>query len=174
MLTAAIDVWNLAKFDEELSALLRTYGTTLLQYQVTSRTSYEEQQAAHGWVPLKDNPFAADRMFILEQIMMPALEQRTIRAWHYTRLTDGEVDRFRVNGIQTSDLKGIRRRLDEQVAAGALDSAIVMRFFVKALSMRRRVRDSESSGWCRTPMLPPTAGWSCCCNIEVAKGSISS
>ncbi|WP_312930862.1 hypothetical protein [Agrobacterium cavarae] len=132
MLTAAIDVWNLATFDEELLALLRTYGTALLHYQVTSRNNYEEQQAAHGWVPLKDNPFAADRMFILEQIMMPAMEQRTIRAWHYTRLTDGEVDRFRVNGIQTSDLKGIQRRLDEQVAAGALDSATAGAIFCES------------------------------------------
>lgn len=61
--------------------------------------------------------------------MMPAMEQRTIRAWHYTRLTDGEVDLLRLNGIQTSDVEGIRRRLDAQVSAGALDAAMANAIF---------------------------------------------
>lgn len=47
----------------------------LLLYQLTSRKNYEEQQAANGGGPLKDNPFAADRMCILEQRWLGLFEQ---------------------------------------------------------------------------------------------------
>ncbi|UHS59974.1 hypothetical protein [Agrobacterium vaccinii] len=119
-MTTPIDVWNLATFDKDLLALLQAKGNVLRDYELTSRKNHEEQQAADRWVPLKANPFAADQMHILERIIMPAMEQRTIRAWHYTRLTDAETALLRANGIHMSNMAGIRRRLDAQVAAGTM------------------------------------------------------
>lgn len=124
MLTTPIDVWNLATFDGELLALLQTHGPALREYELTSQKNYEDQQAADRWVPLNENPFAADRMHILEQIIMPAMKSRTIRAWHYTRLTDAEAALLRANGFHISDVAGISRRLNAQVAAGALDADV--------------------------------------------------
>jgi hypothetical protein len=40
------------------------------------------------------------------------METRTIRAWHYTRLTDAEVVAMRMTGISLSSLDAIRQRLD--------------------------------------------------------------
>jgi hypothetical protein len=121
---APIDVWNLATFDNDLAALLNENRDALRNCELTSRKNYEEQQAAEGWVPLKENPYATDRMYIIERIIMPAMEQRTIRAWHYTRLTDGEVALVKSSGLHTSDLAAIRRRLDTQVVAGVLSTEI--------------------------------------------------
>jgi hypothetical protein len=115
-----IDVWNLATFDNELLALLQSHGDVLVEYELTDRKNYQEQQVADQWVPLKENPYAADRMYILENMVMPAMEQRTIRAWHYTRLTDEEAAFLKADGVYMSDVADIRRRLDAQVAAGTL------------------------------------------------------
>lgn len=123
-MTRPIDVWNLDTFDGEFLAILNANRDVLCNYELTSRKNYEEQQAAEGWVPLKDNPYAADRMYVVERIIMPVMEQRTIRAWHYTRLTDSEVAILTSNGIHTSDLTAIRRRLDAPVAAGTISTEI--------------------------------------------------
>lgn len=123
-MTPPIDVWNLATFDKELLALLQSHGDVLRNYEMTEQKNYKEQQAADRWVPLRENPYAAERMHVLENVIMPAMEQRTIRAWHYTRLTDEEAASIRANGVVMSDVAGIRRRLDAQVAAGTLTSDV--------------------------------------------------
>lgn len=119
---APIDLWNLETFDKELVALLQAERELLCNYELTNRKNYEEQQAADGWVPLKVNPYSADRLYAIEHIIMPAMEERTIRAWHYTRLTDDEAEFLKANGIHMSDLVFLRRRLDAQVAAGVLSN----------------------------------------------------
>jgi hypothetical protein len=48
------------------------------------------------------------------------MEQRTIRAFHYTRLTDGEVATLKRDGIHVSTPATLQRRLDDIVAAGGL------------------------------------------------------
>lgn len=127
-----IDVWNLDTFDEDLLALLSENRDVLRDYELTSRKNYDEQQAAAGWAPLKENPYAADRMHIVERIIMPAMEQRTIRAWHYTRLTDEEAASLQSNGIYTSDLAAIRRRLDAQVATEAFSADIARALYAES------------------------------------------
>lgn len=57
------------------------------------------------------------------------MEARSIRAWHYTRTTDGEVDPLMRDGIHLSDLAAIRRRLDGQVATGALSAGVAEALF---------------------------------------------
>jgi hypothetical protein len=43
----------------------------LCNYEYTSKKDYREQQAAKRWVPLKENPYADERQYILEHIIMP-------------------------------------------------------------------------------------------------------
>ncbi|WP_143021692.1 hypothetical protein [Nitrosospira sp. Nsp18] len=50
---------------------------------------------------------------------MRLMEVRSIRAWHYARMTDAEVELLRENGIYLSTLDSIRARLTTQVAASA-------------------------------------------------------
>ncbi|TBN14854.1 hypothetical protein EYC79_07465 [Agrobacterium cavarae] len=121
-MTSLIDVWDITTFDADLMAVLQNNGDVLLDYELVDRKNYEEQQGADRWVPLPDNPFAIERMHILEEIVLPAMEHRTIRAWHYTRLTDAEADCLRASGIHMSDATGVRRRLNAQVEAGAFDT----------------------------------------------------
>lgn len=55
---------------------------------------------------------------------MRLMEVRTICAWHYTRLTDAEVDVLRQDGIYPSSLDTIRSRFAAQVAAGAFNQEV--------------------------------------------------
>jgi hypothetical protein len=50
------------------------------------------------------------------------MEQRSIRGWHYTRLTDDETALLESDGVHTSTLADIRRRLDLQVSARRLSA----------------------------------------------------
>ena len=85
-----IDVWDLATFDDALLAELNSERDLLRDYALTETRQFLEREAADGWVPPKSNPYAGRRNGFVEHVIMPAMEQRTIRAWHYTRLTDDE------------------------------------------------------------------------------------
>ena len=122
MTSTPIDVWNLETFDEALLAELNARRDLLRNYELTSKRNFLDQQTAKEWVPLKNNTYADERNFVVEHVVMSAMEQRTIRAWHYTRLTDGEVTLLELGGIYVSDLAAIRRRLDAQVAERVLSA----------------------------------------------------
>ena len=94
----------------------------LRDYELTGKRNFLEQQAAKGWGLLKSNTYADERNYVVEQVIMPAMEQRTIRAWHYTRLTDDETAVHELGGTYISDLAAICRRLDAQVAARVLSA----------------------------------------------------
>lgn len=60
---------------------------------------------------------------------MRLMEGRTIRAWHYTRMTDTEIDALRQTGIYPSSLDTIQSRFAAQVVAGAFSQAVADRLF---------------------------------------------
>jgi hypothetical protein len=117
-----IDVWNTETFDDDLLAELNSERDLLRDYALTEKRQFLERGAATGWVPHVSNPYAAARNYFVEEVVMPAMAQRTIRAWHYTRLTDGETALLQAGGVYVSNLEAIRRRLDMQVAARALSA----------------------------------------------------
>jgi hypothetical protein len=122
MTPTPIDVWNLETFDGTLLAELNARRDLLRNYELTRKRNFLEQQAAERWVPLKSNPYAAERNYVVEQVITTAMEQRTIRAWHYTRLTDDETALLKSGGVYVSTLEHIRRRLDVQVSARTLSA----------------------------------------------------
>jgi hypothetical protein len=122
MNSTPIDVWNLDTFDEALLAELNSERNLLRDYALTDKRQFLEREAADGWVPPASNPYAAARNRFVEHVVMPAMEQRTIRAWHYTRLTDDETALLKSAGVHVSTLEQIRRRLDVQVSARTLSA----------------------------------------------------
>lgn len=119
-----LDVWDVNTFDQELTNALEAEVEVLFRYELTRKDIHREQQAATKWTPSRENPYAAKRQHVLEHIIMPMMQTRAIRAWHYTRLTDEEVAYLRSDGIEISGLEGIRRRLDAQVAAGIITADV--------------------------------------------------
>ena len=123
-----IDLWDVATFDGELRARLDDAADTIRGYQTTSRKLWLEREASDHRSPYPENPFA-DAFMALREGLVPVMSQRNIRAWHYCRMTDAEVESIRQVGIRLSSVQTLRERLDAQVAAGAFDQAVADRLF---------------------------------------------
>ena len=123
-----IDVWDVRTFDEVLRADLDADADLIRNYLLTSHRLWEERQASDHTTSLPDNPYAGGIQAVKEHIMR-LMGTRTIRAWHYTRLTDAEADFVRKNGVYPSSLDNIRSRFSAQVAAGVFTQDIADRLF---------------------------------------------
>lgn len=117
MMRGLIDVWNIETFDHQLRSELEAHADLIRAYLTTERSIEFERDVSRHRMAYATNPYASDYLAFTEEIGR-AMEARTIRAWHYTRLTNAEIDVIRGSGVQPSTLEGIRRRLDTQVAAG--------------------------------------------------------
>jgi hypothetical protein len=123
-----IDVWDVETFDEDLIATLRANSELVRNYIVTDREIFLEREASGLRVPYRTNPHAERYGRFLEDLD-PLMKTRTIRAWHYTRLTDTEVIALQTAGIYVSTLDATRRRLEAQVAAGEFSAGIANALF---------------------------------------------
>jgi hypothetical protein len=78
-----------------------------------------------------ENPYTHDFLKLKEMIGRE-MQQRTIRAFHYRRLTDGEVASLKRGGIHLSTPATLRRRLDEMVAVGGLAREAAARLYAES------------------------------------------
>ena len=125
---AIIDVWNVETFDAALLGDLEAHADVIRDYMLTSRRQWLEREASDHTMPYPENPYAGEFIWVTEHIMR-LMEARTIRAWHYTRMTDDEIDRLREQGIYPSSLENIRARFAAQVAAGEFSQEIAAKLF---------------------------------------------
>jgi len=117
-----IDVWSVAAFDPPLLALLETNAQLIRDYFDTSQRQFAEREASDHRGPHPTNPFGRSYMDFVETIMRD-MESRSIRAWHYTRLTDGEVENMKAGGLHPGTLETLRKRLDQQAGLGFFSKA---------------------------------------------------
>jgi hypothetical protein len=138
-----IDVWNVETFDDELRGDLDVHGDVIRDYMLTSRREWLEREASDRTMPYPENPYAGEFIWVKEHIMR-LMEARTIRAWHYTRMTDEEIGALRQGGIYPSTLDNIRSRFAAQVAAGVFSQEIADRLFANS-PYQSDQRDSRSN-----------------------------
>jgi hypothetical protein len=140
-----IDVWDVNTFDKDLMARLRANAELVRDYIATDRDISIERREAPGLrTTLLSNPHAKSYRRFLESLGHD-MEARAIRAWHYTRLTDSEVDVLRTAGIRLSTSEATRQRLDSQVAAGQISVEIGNALFEKS-PLRDRQQSEARSG----------------------------
>lgn len=117
-----LDVWNLETYGPSLLAELDCEADLICQYVQQDRENYRLRQLASYGGPPPDNNFAYAFYQFAERIILPLMSERRIRGWHYTRLTDAEVDYLRRDGVYPSTLTTIERRLNTLVAAHLLST----------------------------------------------------
>lgn len=105
-----IDVWDIDTFDADLCSILGCNADLIRNYMLTSRRQWLEREASDGIMPYPENPHAGEFLAMTERAA-GLMERRTIRSWHYTRMTDEEVELLRQDGIHLSTLDAIRERL---------------------------------------------------------------
>jgi hypothetical protein len=72
---------------KELISKLRANAELVRNYLTTDRRLFEEREASDHRMPHATNPYGYDYQAFVEQVGRDIMQVRTIRAWHYTRLS---------------------------------------------------------------------------------------
>lgn len=115
-----LDVWDIDTFDDELISMLCANANLLSDY-IAAERHLEIERRRSVEARLRSNSFYDTYREFLEDVGL-LMSRRSIRAWHYTRLTDSEVASLRAGGIELSTMETARRRLDTLVTAGAFSA----------------------------------------------------
>lgn len=145
--TEFIDVWNVATFDEELREILDAHAELIRDYYLTSRRQWLEREASDHLMPYPENPHANAFMRLIEFVVMPSMEDRVIRTWHYTRLTNAEVDLLRSGGIYLSTLTSIRARFAAMVEEGAFSKDVADKLFADSPFQSEQLGSRSNKFW---------------------------
>lgn len=140
-----IDVWDARTFDLGLLEVLEEQAEEIVGYFDTDHAiflSYDNVDGPDRPIMRPDNPHAAAYYALLDRVG-DLMASRTIRAFHYTRLTDDEVAELRRSGIHLSTPTTLRRRLDALVVSGALPAEIGDRLY-DASPFHSEQRDARS------------------------------
>lgn len=60
---------------------------------------FEEREASDHRTAQPTNPYGTAYMAFAERVGRDIMQSRTIRAWHYTRLTDAELNILTTTGV---------------------------------------------------------------------------
>jgi hypothetical protein len=118
-----IDVWNSATFDVELERMLREKVELIQAHLSTDRQNFLAYDLGRERSALRPQNRHAANFIALEEAVAREMESRTIRAFHYTRMTDDELSVLRRDGIHLSTPETLRCRLDALVKARELPQA---------------------------------------------------
>jgi hypothetical protein len=122
MIKKIIDVWNIKTFDNGLLAKLHARSDVVRDYMIIEKRNFIEYVTADRRQPLQSNSYAPAYQNFVDQVILPTMKERTIRAWHYTRLADAEAELLRTDGIYIPTLETIRGRLNMQITEGLLSA----------------------------------------------------
>jgi len=87
-----IDPWDPKSFSVEINHVLNEYSELIFNYFSENLRLMEEHLNSSPYQSLKSNKFYLAYSYFQENTLTPILENSRIRVWHYTRLTDDEVD----------------------------------------------------------------------------------
>lgn len=133
-LSAIMDLWDYGSFDDELRQALEPNGELIQDYFEKDHAILLSHDLGRGPCrsPIRpDNPHASAYYDLLEEVN-ELMRKRTIRAYHYTRLTDQEVEDLHRSGIHLSTPETLQHRLDALVTSGQLLAADAEVLFTKS------------------------------------------
>ncbi len=152
-----IDTWDVETFDSELLEILSGQSELIVDYMTTSRRLRAEREASDHRGPVPTNPHGG-AFVALKEDLEAVMKPHSIRAWHYTRLTDGEVETLRQGGVHLSTLQTIRRRFDAQVAAGGFSAEVADALFAASPFQGDQRQSRSNKFWMVSHPAPITDG----------------
>ena len=144
-----IDVWDAKTFDGELSALLAKEGDFVRNYMTTDHRVFlvhDLGRSPERPMLRPENPYTS-AFGALKEAISELMQSRTIRAWHYTRLTAAEVEKLRDEGIHLSTPATLRARLDCLVASAALSPQLADALYVESLFHSDQLEARSGKFW---------------------------
>lgn len=145
---SAIDVWDPKTFDEELTKLLAAETDLVRDFFTTEHEIFESHDLGGSERGLmRPNNRYAFGFIALKEAAADLMKRRTIRAWHYSRLTDSEVAIMRRDGVHLSTPETLRRRLDTLVTAEELSQEIADSLFAASPFHSEQLESRSDKFW---------------------------
>jgi hypothetical protein len=122
-----ISLWDVSTYDETLIGILREHAELIQAYHATENRLFLDYDYGSKRGRLEPRPMNrhAENYCVLEKDIAECLRDRSIRAFHYSRLICGEVGTLRRDGIHLSTEETFYARLAARAAEGLLTSAEV-------------------------------------------------
>lgn len=149
---------DIKTFDDELIALLDKGKNIILAYLNAEREKSAAFEAApenmKTIVKLSPNPHWDEYDNLVNNMIANLLHSRSILAYHYTRLTDDEVDYIHEHGFEPSTPQSLQRRLNARALAGDLDLAVAEKIY-RLSPLQLKANGREGLFW-MTAVAKPT------------------
>ena len=158
-----IDVWNLETYGGEIRGYIELHRSTIKLHREKSleldniEPPRDLQERMRFRMPV--NEYYPAYMAARDGLA-PLLESKSFRAFHYTRMTDGEVEKICRDGIRMTSLELLRERLEEAVAADLLS-----RDFAERIHSSSALRSPHEYGDRR-------GFWTTACPIDVNDSAV--
>lgn len=149
MMFETIDVWDVETFDTTLiarleadEALVRNYLTT--EHEIT--LAHDLGRGPGRSIMRPENRYSV-AFYDLQAAIGREMETRTIRVWHYTRLTDAEVGVLRRDGVHLSTPTTLRARFAMLVEAGDLTVETAERLYAGSPFHSDQLKARQGKFW---------------------------
>jgi len=129
-----IDVWDASTLDDELVARLEGNAALLSSYFERDHQIFLSHDLGRGpdrSILRPDNIYAADFLALQTEIA-GIMSARVIRAFHYSRLREEEVEGLLANGVRLSTPQFLQTRLDAAVDANALTKTDARKLYAES------------------------------------------
>ena len=121
------DVWDVNTYDSELRSILDENAELIRHYFIAAE-EHELDSKDDVFVRFAPVPHSVEFEEMMDSVRT-LMGERAIRAWHYTRMTDKEVELLQNSGIYLSTPETIQARFAAQVAAGAFSQELADRLW---------------------------------------------
>jgi hypothetical protein len=144
-----IDVWDVQTLDSELLVHLEARAHLIRAHFETDHQIFLSHDLRRGpgqSILRPENSHATEFYELLEAIGLH-MGTRTIRAFHYTRLTEDEVTNLLQSGIHVSTPETLRQRLEAVVASGGLARDVADRLYAESPFHSDQLRARSGKLW---------------------------
>ena len=118
-----IDLWDPYSYDNDIHGFLDCNRQTIVDYFLKQsdlrKIEPPEDPVERALFQWPTNEFGPSFCAVVDELGT-LMSTKTIRAFHYTRMTDDEVDFLLANGVVLTSTTFLRERVNRQVKAGHL------------------------------------------------------
>jgi len=142
-----VDVWDVGTFDDDLLKLLRANGGLVHDYLTADHERELERETSPLTALFRINPFSDEHERFVDNVSQ-MMHDCSMRAWHYTRLTDGEVATLQTAGVHLSTLESTRQRLAALVAASEISVETAEALLAESPLHDRQGHEARANQFC--------------------------
>lgn len=156
-----INTWNSSTYSEDINDFIREHSDTILRYHQHERETDEYLKTLTRWEMPKPNPYA-DAYNSLREELSALMSTKTIRAFHYTRLVETEVENVLANGFTAptteTSFQRLSERLNHVVDEGHLTQAEADQVIARSPLNDPTQLNARRGFWMTTGAFHPTEG----------------